>query len=156
PPRFPERRAFRRQTHGAGGNGQGHDHVQDRHPAPGSPALAERASLPPARARLRLCRAAARRRRRALRATETRAGAVMTPVGRKLRQMREARQCQLKDLAKALKVSSAYLSALEHGHRGKPSPGLVQQVAAYFNLAWEQVDELKALAELSDPRVTID
>ena len=53
----------------------------------------------------------------------------MTPFGHKLRQMREARPCQLKDLAKALKVSSAYLSALEHGHRGKPSPGLVQQVA---------------------------
>jgi len=80
----------------------------------------------------------------------------MTPFGHKLRVMREARQCQLKDLAKALKVSSAYLSALEHGHRGKPSPGLVQQVAAYFNLAWEEVDELKAQAELSDPRVTID
>ena len=80
----------------------------------------------------------------------------MTPFGHKLRQMREARPCQLKDLAKALKVSSAYLSALEHGHRGKPSPGLVQQVAAYFNLAWEEVDELKALAELSDPRVTIN
>ena len=80
----------------------------------------------------------------------------MTPFGHKLRQMREARKCQLKDLAKTLKVSSAYLSALEHGHRGKPSPGLVQQVAAYFNLAWEEVDELKALAELSDPRVTID
>jgi len=83
-------------------------------------------------------------------------GGAMTPFGRKLRSLREARRCQLKDLAKALKVSSAYLSALEHGHRGKPSPGLVQQVAAYFNLAWEQVDELKALAELSDPRVTIN
>jgi transcriptional regulator with XRE-family HTH domain len=80
----------------------------------------------------------------------------VTPFGHKLRQMRAARECQLKDLAKALKVSSAYLSALEHGHRGKPSPGLVQQMAAYFNLAWEEVDELKALAELSDPRVTID
>jgi len=80
----------------------------------------------------------------------------VTPFGRKLRMMREARSCHLKDLAKALKVSSAYLSALEHGHRGKPSAGLVQQVAAYFNLAWEEVDELKALAELSDPRVTID
>ena len=80
----------------------------------------------------------------------------MTPFGQKLRAMRAAKRCQLKDLAKALKVSSAYLSALEHGHRGKPSPGLVQQVAAYFTLAWEQVDELKALAELSDPRVTID
>ena len=80
----------------------------------------------------------------------------MTPFGHKLRNLRKARACQLKDLAKALKVSSAYLSALEHGHRGKPTPGLVQQVAAYFNLAWEEVDELKALAELSDPRVTID
>jgi transcriptional regulator with XRE-family HTH domain len=80
----------------------------------------------------------------------------MTPFGRKLRQLRAQKRCQLKDLAKALKVSSAYLSALEHGKRGKPSPGLVQQVAAYFNLAWDQVDELKALADLSDPRVTID
>jgi transcriptional regulator with XRE-family HTH domain len=80
----------------------------------------------------------------------------MTPFGRKLRELRAAKRCQLKDLAKALRVSSAYLSALEHGRRGKPSPGLVQQVAAYFNLAWDQVDELKALADLSDPRVTID
>ena len=80
----------------------------------------------------------------------------MTPFGRKLRQLRAAKSCQLKDLARALKVSSAYLSALEHGRRGKPSPGLVQQVAAYFNLAWDQVDELKALADLSDPRVAID
>lgn len=80
----------------------------------------------------------------------------MTPFGQKLRNLRKARACQLKDLAKALKVSSAYLSALEHGHRGKPTPGMVQQVAAYFNLAWEEVDELKVLAELSDPRVTID
>ncbi len=80
----------------------------------------------------------------------------MTPFGHKLRAMREGRKCRLKDLAKALRVSSAYLSALEHGRRGRPSPGLVQQVAAYFNLAWEQVDELKALAELSDPRITID
>jgi hypothetical protein len=32
----------------------------------------------------------------------------------------------------------------------------VQQVAAYFNLAWDQVDELRALAELSDPRVVIE
>ena len=52
----------------------------------------------------------------------------MTPFGRKLRQLRAAKPCQLKDLAKALKVSSAYLSALEHGRRGKPSAGLVQQV----------------------------
>ncbi|HVJ35675.1 MAG TPA: helix-turn-helix domain-containing protein [Terriglobia bacterium] len=80
----------------------------------------------------------------------------MTPFGAKLRELRQRKKRQLKDMAKALKVSPAYLSALEHGHRGKPSPGLVQQVAAYFNLAWDQVDELKHLAELSDPKVSLD
>jgi transcriptional regulator with XRE-family HTH domain len=53
-------------------------------------------------------------------------------------------------------LRSVYFSALEHGHRGKPSSGLVQQIAAYFNLAWDDVDELKRLALISDPRVTID
>jgi transcriptional regulator with XRE-family HTH domain len=80
----------------------------------------------------------------------------MTPFGAKLRELRERKKRQLKDMAKALKVSPAYLSALEHGHRGKPTPGLVQQVAAYFNLAWDQVDELKQLADLSDPKVSLD
>ncbi|MBX6321538.1 MAG: helix-turn-helix transcriptional regulator [Rhodospirillaceae bacterium] len=80
----------------------------------------------------------------------------MTPFGEKLRRLREARGVQLKEMAAALKVSPAYLSALEHGHRGRPSGGLVQQISAYFNLAWDDVDELKRLAEISAPRVVID
>jgi transcriptional regulator with XRE-family HTH domain len=80
----------------------------------------------------------------------------MTPFGQKLRELRQAHGKQLKDMAKALRVSSAYLSALEHGHRARPKTGFVQQVAAFFNLAWEDVDELKALADLSDPKVSID
>jgi transcriptional regulator with XRE-family HTH domain len=80
----------------------------------------------------------------------------MTPFGQRLRDLRQQHGRALKDMARALKVSSAYLSALEHGHRAQPKPGFVQQVAAYFNLAWEEVDELKALAELSDPKPSID
>jgi transcriptional regulator with XRE-family HTH domain len=80
----------------------------------------------------------------------------MTPFGQRLRDLRQQQGRALKDMARALKVSSAYLSALEHGHRAQPKPGFVQQVAAYFNLAWEEVDELKALAELSDPKPSID
>jgi transcriptional regulator with XRE-family HTH domain len=80
----------------------------------------------------------------------------MTPFGQRLRELREQHGRALKDMARALKVSSAYLSALEHGHRAQPKPGFVQQVAAYFNLAWEEVDELKALAALSDPKPSID
>ena len=80
----------------------------------------------------------------------------MTPFGQKLRDLRQAHNRQLKGLARSLKISSAYLSALEHGHRAKPKPGFVQQVAAYFNLAWDEVDELKALAQISDPKPRID
>ncbi len=80
----------------------------------------------------------------------------MTPFGQKLRNLRQAHGRQLKDMARALKVSSAYLSALEHGHRARPKTGFVQQVAAYFNLAWDEVDDLKALADLSDPKISID
>ena len=80
----------------------------------------------------------------------------MTPFGRRLRELRLVRNKRLKDMAAALHVSPAYLSALEHGHRGKPASGFVQQVSAYFNLAWDDVDELKRLAELSHPRVVVD
>ena len=80
----------------------------------------------------------------------------MTPFGDRVRALRAERGVALKDMAHALGVSSAYLSALEHGHRGRPTPGFVQQVAAFFNLAWDDVDALKRLAKISDPRVTVD
>ena len=57
----------------------------------------------------------------------------MTPLGLKLRAMREERGVSLKEMAKALHVSSAYLSALEHGRRGKPTWMLMQRIIAYFN-----------------------
>ena len=80
----------------------------------------------------------------------------MTPFGRKLRELRAERGVLLKDMAAALGVSSAYLSALEHGNRGRPSRVFVQQISAYFNLAWDDVDELERLAELSHPRVIVN
>ena len=80
----------------------------------------------------------------------------MTPFGLRLRELRRERGKTLKAMAASLHVSPAYLSALEHGHRGRPSSGFVQQVSAYFNLAWDDVDELKRLAELSHPRVVVD
>jgi transcriptional regulator with XRE-family HTH domain len=80
----------------------------------------------------------------------------MTPFGAKIRQLRASRGIQLKEMAADLKVSSAYLSALEHGHRGRPGPGLVMQIAGYFELIWDDVEELKRLARLSHPRVVVD
>lgn len=80
----------------------------------------------------------------------------MTPLGARLRALREERGVTLKDMARELRVSSAYLSALEHGRRGKPTWSLLQRIITYFNVIWDEAEELQRLAELSDPKVTID
>jgi len=80
----------------------------------------------------------------------------MTPFGDKMRQLRRQRGISLKQMAADLHLSSAYLSALEHGHRGRPSPGLVMQILGYFNVIWDEAEELKILARLSHPKVTLD
>ena len=80
----------------------------------------------------------------------------MTPFGARVRELRQANGVQLKVMARDLRVSSAYLSALEHGRRGRPGPGLVMQIANYFELIWDEVDDLKRLAQLSHPRIPLD
>lgn len=80
----------------------------------------------------------------------------MTPFGSRLRALREARGVSQAALAEALHVSPAYLSALEHGHRGRPSPGLIHQVNEFFGLIWDDAEEMVRLARLSHPRVVLD
>ena len=80
----------------------------------------------------------------------------MTPLGAKIRQLREERGISLKQMAAALNVSSAYLSALEHGKRGKPTGFLLHRMIPFFNVIWDEAEELQRLAEMSDPKVTID
>jgi transcriptional regulator with XRE-family HTH domain len=80
----------------------------------------------------------------------------VTPLGQRLRDMRAARGSSLKEMAKALRVSSAYLSALEHGHRGKPTFALMQRIIHYFGVIWDEAEELQRLADISDPRVVVD
>ncbi|CAH1657124.1 MAG: helix-turn-helix transcriptional regulator [Chelatococcus sp.] len=80
----------------------------------------------------------------------------MTPFGARIRELRRERGVTLKDMADALDVSSAYLSALEHGRRGRPTWALMQSILQYFNIIWDEADELLRLAELSHPRIVID
>ncbi len=80
----------------------------------------------------------------------------MTPFGARLRALRAQRGVTLKQLAAALQVSPAYLSALEHGRRGQPSAGLVHQVNEFFGLIWDEAEELAELARRSHPRVVLD
>jgi transcriptional regulator with XRE-family HTH domain len=80
----------------------------------------------------------------------------MTPFGAKLRELRGGRGLTQKQMATALNVSAAYLSALEHGHRSAPSFDFVQRVIGYFNVIWDDSEELQRLAAMSDPNVSID
>jgi transcriptional regulator with XRE-family HTH domain len=80
----------------------------------------------------------------------------MTPFGVKMRELRAARGTTLKKMAQDLQLSPAYLSALEHGRRARPSPVLVRQICQYFHLIWDQADEIERLAGLSHPRIVVD
>ena len=80
----------------------------------------------------------------------------MTPFGRKLRELRAERGVTLKAMAEAIGVSPAYLSALEHGRRGTPTWYLVQRIIAYFNVIWDEAEDLERLAQDSHPRVVVD
>jgi transcriptional regulator with XRE-family HTH domain len=80
----------------------------------------------------------------------------MTPFGEKLRALRASRGILQRDMAAALEVSAAYLSALEHGRRGAPSAGLIHQICDYFGLIWDDADELRNLAKLSRPRLKLN
>lgn len=80
----------------------------------------------------------------------------MTPLGAKIRKIRKDRDISLKQMAADLNVSSAYLSALEHGHRGTPTWFMLQRIISYFNVIWDEAEELQRLAEISDPKITIE
>lgn len=80
----------------------------------------------------------------------------MTPFGARIRALRTARGISLKRMAADLELSQAYLSALEHGQRGRPTPALVIQICEYFHLIWDDYEEIHRLARLSHPRAVVD
>ncbi len=80
----------------------------------------------------------------------------MTPFGEKIRVLRSKRNVTLTEMANAVGVSSAYLSALEHGKRGRPSWQLIQRIISYFNVIWDDAEELARLARVSNPRAILN
>ncbi len=80
----------------------------------------------------------------------------MTPFGLKLRSLRQNKNISISELAKVLKVSTPYLSMLEHGKRGKPPNGMVELICAYFGLIWDDSEDLKNAANISDTNVQIN
>ncbi|HMQ57285.1 MAG TPA: helix-turn-helix transcriptional regulator [Rhizobiaceae bacterium] len=80
----------------------------------------------------------------------------MTPFGARLRELRADKGVSQKEMAAALDISPAYLSALEHGRRGVPTFAFVQRVIGYFNVIWDDAEELEQLAFANAPVARID
>jgi transcriptional regulator with XRE-family HTH domain len=80
----------------------------------------------------------------------------VTPFGEKMRELRAERRLTLKEMAAGLAVSPAYLSALEHGQRGRPNRRFVHRVCQYLGIIWDDAEALQRLADLSHPRVVVD
>lgn len=80
----------------------------------------------------------------------------MTPFGQAVRRLRAERGVTQRQMARAIGVSPAYLSALEHGKRSEPSWEFIQRVIGFFNIIWDDAEELQMLGGLSRPKVMID
>ena len=74
----------------------------------------------------------------------------MTPFGVKIRDWRQRKDLTLHQQAEVLGVSSAYLSALENGTRGRPSVVLVDQICAWLGLIWDDAEELTGIGLIFD------
>ena len=73
-----------------------------------------------------------------------------------MRTLRARKGVSQKEMAAAIGVSPAYLSALEHGRRGMPSFDFLQRVAGYFNIIWDEAEDLFMVAGSSHPKVALD
>ena len=80
----------------------------------------------------------------------------MTPFGEHMRFLRLKHNKTLQQRANRLLVSVAYLSALEHGRKGRPSPALIDQICVWLGLIWDEAEQIKRLALISHPKPVID
>lgn len=79
---------------------------------------------------------------------------MVTPFGKAVRKLRLDKGVILKDMAEALDVHSAYLSAVETGKK-RITDNLLEQVADYFS-EYEGVEEvLRGLVEQSQPELRV-
>lgn len=79
----------------------------------------------------------------------------MTSLGIALRKIRLDRQELLREMAAKLKVSSAFLSAVETG-RKRPPANFVEKVCDTYNLNNDERNELQQAAEMSLAEIKID
>lgn len=71
--------------------------------------------------------------------------------GQYLRSLRKAKRLTIDEVAAELGVSNAYISQIETGKRGIPSPELLKQFHIVLDIAYEHLMEKAGYVELSSP-----
>lgn len=80
---------------------------------------------------------------------------MLTPFGKALRQLRMERGLKLLDVAEALGVSSAYVSAIETGRKPIPD-GFVSQIGRALKLSEEERNKLRRAADRTRKEVRVE
>ena len=80
---------------------------------------------------------------------------IVTPLGRFLRKFRTDRNMRMKDMAKDLNVTSAYLSSIERGKLNFTLK-MIDKIISTYNLEGEIVNQLYWMATYSVKFVKID
>ena len=79
----------------------------------------------------------------------------MTPFGMYMRMLRLEKGLLLKDVAEQMEVTSAYLSALEHGKKGVPNAQFVSALENRLKLDAKQRDALRRAVRDSSTNLAI-
>lgn len=80
---------------------------------------------------------------------------MLTPFGKALRQLRIDKSLRLLDVAGAINVSSAFLSAVETGRKAIPD-GFVVQLSRALNLTTAEVRSLRSAVDQTRKEVRVD
>jgi transcriptional regulator with XRE-family HTH domain len=80
---------------------------------------------------------------------------MLTPFGKALRQLRINKGLRLLDVANALKISSAFLSAVETGRRPIPD-GFLVQLSRALNLTAVELRDLRGAVDRTRKEVRVD
>lgn len=73
----------------------------------------------------------------------------MTPFGKFCREQRMKRGLKLKDQAEKLGISSAFISALEHGKKGLPPGDYLNKLERYWGLTEVEANQMLAASNHS-------
>lgn len=79
----------------------------------------------------------------------------MTPFGKYLETLRRSRGLKQQQLASDIGVNACYISSMERGHKGPPSPNIINKIIHTLGLSSSETKHLKTQASFSKKSLSI-